>query len=140
MNDVNIVAHRVKSLYRISFSMGRFTLSLKLDTGAKYTVISAGMLDDTLTEDDLKKIIMFGSHARGDYTDESDIDIAVLINKTRKDIDEYKDKLIELSTDIDLRNYVVVNFLCVPNDEFNEKKSYYPIYANIDKEGVIWYE
>lgn len=26
--------------------MGRFTLSLKLDTGAKYTVISAGMLDD----------------------------------------------------------------------------------------------
>ena len=93
-----------------------------------------------IVKDDLKKIIMFGSHARGDYTDESDIDIAVLINKTRKDIDVYKDKLIELSTDIDLRNYVVVNFLCVPNDEFNEKKSYYPIYANIDKEGVIWYE
>ena len=59
MSNVDIVAHRVESLYRISFSMGRFTLSLKLDTGAKYTVISAGMLDDTLTEDKLEKIKSF---------------------------------------------------------------------------------
>lgn len=93
-----------------------------------------------IVKDDLEKIIMFGSHARGDYTSESDIDIAVIINRTRKDIDKYKDELIELSADIDLRNFVVVNFLCVPNEEFKEKKSYYPIYANIEKEGVVWYE
>ena len=89
---------------------------------------------------DLKRIILFGSYARGDFTEESDIDIAVLVMCDRKETRKYKDKLVALSAEIDLENMVVVNFLCLPYLEFNERKAYYPFYANIEKEGKVIYE
>ena len=92
-----------------------------------------------LIQDDLGKIILFGSYARGDYTSESDIDIAVLLTCDRKEMAKYKDRLVKLSAEMDLENMVVVNFICLPYKEFNEKKEYYPFYGNIDKEGQVIY-
>ena len=87
----------------------------------------------------LKQIILFGSYARGDYTEESDIDIAILVDCDRKDTSRYADDLIRLSSEMDLSNMVVDNFICLPYLEFIEKKSYYPFYSNIEKEGRIIY-
>ena len=92
-----------------------------------------------LIRSDLKKIILFGSYARGDYTDESDIDIAVLVGCDRKETVRYKDDLVALSAEMDLKNMVVVNFVCLSYKEFNEKKGYYPYYANIEREGKVIY-
>lgn len=87
----------------------------------------------------LKQIILFGSYARGDYTEESDIDIAVLVDCDRAETSRYRKDLVRLSSEMDLKNMVVVNFVCLPYEEFNEKKSYYPFYANIEKEGKVIY-
>ena len=92
-----------------------------------------------LIQDDLGRIILFGSYARGDFTKESDIDLAVLVMCDREETGKYKDGLVELSAEIDLENMVVVNCVCVPYSEFNEKKRYYPFYANIEKEGKVIY-
>ena len=88
---------------------------------------------------DLRMIILFGSYARGDYTSESDIDIAVLVECDRQGTTRYRDELVALSAEMDLNNRVVVNFVCLPYKEFNERKGYYPFYANIEKEGKIIY-
>ena len=92
-----------------------------------------------LVRDDLKKIILFGSYARGDYTEESDIDIAVLVDCNREETAKYKDGLVVLSADLDLKNMVVVNFICLPYHEFNQRKAYYPFYSNIEAEGKVLY-
>lgn len=92
-----------------------------------------------LIPNDLEKIILFGSYARGDYTEESDIDIAILLTCDRKDTAKYKNGLVELSAEMDLENMVVVNFICIPYSEYNERKQYYPFYANIDREGKVIY-
>ena len=92
-----------------------------------------------LLQDDLKEIILFGSYARGDYTEESDIDIAVLVGCDRKKANKYKEELVEFSAELDLKNLVVVNFVCLPYGEYEEKKSYYPFYSNIAKEGRVLY-
>ena len=92
-----------------------------------------------LIQDNLRRIILFGSYARGDYTEESDIDIAVLVECDRQDTLKFKDGLVALSAEMDLENRVVVNFVCLPYQEFNEKKEYYPFYANIEKEGKVIY-
>ena len=88
-------------------------------------------------QDDLGRIILFGSYARGDFTEESDIDIAVLVMCDREETRKYKDGLVALSAEIDLKNMVVVNFICLPYSEFNEKKEAYPFYANIEREGKV---
>ena len=92
-----------------------------------------------MIEDRLKKIILFGSYARGDQTEGSDIDIAVLVDCDRAEVRKYKHDLVRLSAEMDLENMVVVNFICLPFSEFNARKSYYPFYSNIEKEGKVIY-
>ena len=92
-----------------------------------------------LIKEDLNKIILFGSYARGDNNSDSDIDVAVMINSDRDRISEYSRGLVSISTDIDLNHMVVVNFICLPEREFEARKSIYPFYNNIDREGVVLY-
>lgn len=92
-----------------------------------------------LLQKDLRKIILFGSYARGDCSDESDIDIAVLVEGGRSDSERCGKKLVSFSADMDIERLVVVNFICLPYREFNERKSYYPFFSNIDKEGIVLY-
>lgn len=92
-----------------------------------------------IAKDDLKQIILFGSCARGDYTEESDIDIAVLVDGDRSEAERFRDALVMLSAKLDLIYMVVVNYICLPKDEFDDKKDYYPFYSNIAKEGMVIY-
>ena len=59
MIDVDIVAERVNSVYRLPLNLGKFAPSLKWDTGAKYTVISARALDKELSDDALKQMMVY---------------------------------------------------------------------------------
>ena len=56
MSEIHIVAERVGSTYRIPITLSNSDFGIKLDTGAKYTVISATAIKDTLTEEDLERI------------------------------------------------------------------------------------
>ncbi len=51
----------------------------------------------------VKKIILYGSHAKGTATDESDIDIAVVVNSVEGDLLAAKAMLFQLRRDIDDR-------------------------------------
>lgn len=82
---------------------------------------------------------LFGSCARGDYDDYSDIDIILLTNCNREESEQYTDILIDIVTELALKHMVVVNALCVPYREYEEKKSWYDFFVNIEKEGQIIY-
>ena len=59
MIEVNIVAKRVCSVYEILVNLGKYSPSLKWDTGAKYTVISARMLDDDISDKVLEQMKIY---------------------------------------------------------------------------------
>lgn len=44
----------------------------------------------------LKKVILYGSDARGDYNDQSEVDIMLLVDLTAAEMDAYADQLSEL--------------------------------------------
>lgn len=44
----------------------------------------------------LKQIILYGSYARGDYRDDSDIDLMVLVDLPEGEMDCYSDELSEV--------------------------------------------
>ncbi len=50
-----------------------------------------------------KKIILFGSYARGDFTENSDIDIAVIVDKIEGDFLDLEFQLFKLRRNIDDR-------------------------------------
>lgn len=92
-----------------------------------------------ILKDDIIKIILYGSCARGDYTIDSDIDIALITACDRMDAKKYNDKLANVSMQLAMEYFAVVNFVCLPYTEFMKKKSWYAYFKNIDLEGEVLY-
>ncbi len=90
-------------------------------------------------EKDLVKMLLYGSCARGDFKKYSDVDIALLTKGKRKDNWKYYDKIDEAATEFALKYFAVVNFVLLPYDEFEEKKSWYGYFKNIEREGIELY-
>lgn len=54
----------------------------------------------------LEKIILYGSYARGDNTQESDIDIMLLLNGNVFEIKKFRSQTTEMASDISLEREV----------------------------------
>jgi predicted nucleotidyltransferase len=79
----------------------------------------------------VRRIILFGSYARGDYTEESDIDILIV-----GDVDF--DYVIDLCTKLLLKYGVVINAIIESEEQFN-KKINWSFHRNVLKEGKVLY-
>lgn len=89
--------------------------------------------------DRVKKIILFGSYARGDFNQSSDIDLMILTDLTDDEIIEYRAKVIELAYDIEWDNSfdITISPLVKNIDKFNYWLEALPFYMNVEKEGVV---
>ncbi|MDD6037068.1 MAG: nucleotidyltransferase domain-containing protein [Lachnospiraceae bacterium] len=90
-----------------------------------------------LMQDDLVEMVLYGSCARGDYTEDSDIDIALLTKSNRLKVKKYDEELAAIATELAMRHFAIVNFVCLPYEEFEEKKTWYPYFMNIATEGIV---
>ncbi len=87
----------------------------------------------------VKKIILYGSYARGDYRENSDVDIMILTDLSDSEIIEYRDKVSDIAFDIEFdHNFDVMLSPLVKNiDKFNYWLEALPFYINVEKEGVV---
>lgn len=85
--------------------------------------------------DELLNLILFGSYAKGDYHEESDIDFAIVLKN--KDIIATNEifKITPISSSISLKYNQLVSFLPVSFDKFTESRL--SIYRFIKTEGII---
>ena len=100
------------------------------------------MYDDFVNEvkmiylDNLQAIILFGSVARGTATEESDLDIAILVNSDDRLM---YDKLLDVVVKMDLDNDVVISTTIIEKEQFDTWKDVLPFYKNINREGIqLW--
>ena len=82
------------------------------------------------------KILLYGSFARGDNNEFSDVDIVALINDDRKDIQAALKDVWEVSSELELKYDVIVSPTAIPIEEFEKYKNDLPYYKNINNEGV----
>ena len=85
----------------------------------------------------LKKIILFGSYARGDYDKNSDIDIMILTEFNENEIAKYRIKVREVACDIELDNDIIISPMVRNIEQYNERIDVIPFYTNVQKEGVV---
>ena len=85
--------------------------------------------------DDLVKVILYGSYARGDYHADSDIDILALVNYDDKTIWKYRDKLVSAMVNLDDKYSVYTSIKTNNIDHFNYWKDDMPYYKNVIKDG-----
>lgn len=89
--------------------------------------------------DKLRAVILYGSVARGTQTDESDVDIMVLVDGNSAELKEYDEKLSDVSTDIALKYLKVFSIIDVSYKEYQDWRNISPFYKNVAKEGVVLY-
>ena len=90
-----------------------------------------------LLEKRLKKVILYGSYARGDYNNLSDIDIMILTDFSDAEIEEYRDKISDIAFDIELDTGYIISPIIRNIDIFKVRTNYIPFYHNVEKEGVV---
>lgn len=88
--------------------------------------------------DELKEIILFGSYARGDFDEESDVDIAIIMEIPHESESKFNKQIVEIMSDLyEIYGYSTVLSPIVISMEFFEKwKNDLPFYRNVDREGV----
>lgn len=87
----------------------------------------------------LREIILYGSYARGDFRDDSDIDIMILLDISDSEIKEYRHALSDMTYDFNMDNDVDVKPIAKNVVHFNKWVTNYPFYSNIKKDGVVLY-
>ncbi len=87
----------------------------------------------------VKRIILYGSYARGDFNKSSDIDIMILTDLTDDEIVEYRSKISDIAYDIEYDNEfdITLSPLIKNIDKFNYWLEALPFYMNVKREGVI---
>ncbi len=86
--------------------------------------------------DDVVRIILYGSYARGDYQNDSDIDIVAIVRGDRVDLQNRLKKIWDISSDLELEYGTIVSPTVIPFSEFEKYKDDLPYYKNIQNEGV----
>ena len=85
----------------------------------------------------LKKIILYGSYARGEQSENSDIDIMILTDLNDEELIEYRGKIRDLACDIEMENDVIISPLVRNIEMYNKRVNVIPFYHNVQSEGVI---
>ena len=88
---------------------------------------------EVLYKERLKSIILYGSWARDEATEDSDIDLVVVLGgdvAAGKEID----RMIDIITDINLKYGVLLSVCPVSEEDYNTINS--PLLLNVRKEGV----
>lgn len=86
----------------------------------------------------LVSVILYGSVARGTQTDESDIDIAVMLRN--KENNEMKERMTDIIVDLELEHNKVLSILRIDYEKFKVWEDTMPFYKNMKKDGVILWQ
>ncbi len=76
---------------------------------------------------------LYGSEARGDARNNSDIDLLILVDKPSLS-DEEEDSIFAPLYQIELQTGVIINPLIMPKQEWGQNVT--PFYINVENEGV----
>ncbi len=82
-----------------------------------------------------RSAILFGSYARGDHDDESDIDLLILVDLPAEQIGAYRERMDHLCGQILFDYGVVLSALEKDVTTYEKYREVLPFYQNIEREG-----
>lgn len=92
-----------------------------------------------LFENKLDSVILYGSCAREENTEESDIDVMILVNEDEVILKKYEDKITDIMVDLSLESGVVVSLYLESIDNYRERVKVLPFLMNVERDGIKLY-
>jgi len=84
--------------------------------------------------DQLSKIILYGSYSRGEQTEDSDVDLAIVLKGNIRSFKEI-DKMTAIAGEIDLKYNILLSLHPVSEKDYESCKT--PLLINIHEEEII---
>ena len=91
---------------------------------------------DTFT-DRLDRVYLYGSYARSDYDNESDIDFLIIVDTSQEEACAKHTEVRNHMPGIDLEFDILVSCCVTSSEVFNQFVNDLPFYSNVIKEGII---
>ena len=85
--------------------------------------------------DDIEAIYLYGSYARGDFDEDSDIDFATVVRGDPHDLSKRRNEVRDDAVRMDLEPDVITLPMVIGSEIFNTYKNEGGYYGNIFKEG-----
>lgn len=85
----------------------------------------------------LKEVVLFGSYARGDADEGSDVDVLVLVDLSREEIVGYRRDVAAIASEYLFSNDLLFSPIIENEAFFNQHREILPFYQNIAREGVL---
>lgn len=84
----------------------------------------------------IKDAYLYGSYARGDYHEESDVDILLTVDQPQSVISNHRSDIAELSSELSLKHDITVSISVKPTEQFERLMDVLPFYKNVKREGI----
>ena len=85
----------------------------------------------------MKKMILYGSYARGDYRDDSDIDVMFLVDLSGDELEKTEFQVWDMTYDFNMDCGFDISTKMKNIDHFNYWKEDDAFFYNVDNEGVV---
>ena len=86
-----------------------------------------------ILKNNLSKLIVYGSYARGDYKENSDIDVMILTPLSKEEIEQVENSIF----DLELESGIVINPVLENEAHYRYWLGALPFYDNVEKAGIV---
>ena len=101
------------------------------------TVVSTLALQiKTVLGNKLTSVILFGSYARGDFEEGSDVDVMVLIDAPHDSINDYWNDVADIAFELGWEHGLLISPVIQSSEIFNKYKNASGFFKNVLVEGV----
>ena len=107
---------------------------IELDTAMHFLAEEAARV----FQDKLCEVILFGSYARGDQDEESDVDVMILAHVPPAQCSAYRKQMEPAASRIGMEYDVVVSICVQDIAQFNQWFNVLPFYQNVRREGIVF--
>ena len=88
-------------------------------------------------KDRLDKVYLYGSYARGDYNNESDIDIMIIADIPREEARSVYKKIWSLIGNLDIEHEIIISIHVTDSKMYYQYINDLPFYMNVQREGIM---
>jgi predicted nucleotidyltransferase len=90
--------------------------------------------------DNLLRVVLFGSKARGDFDDESDLDVLIVARMPEGDYRRHWNEIVDLTWDIELAFGIVTSLIVKSEGDYATMRKHRLLLArNIEQDGIeLW--
>ncbi|MFH1562065.1 MAG: nucleotidyltransferase domain-containing protein [Nitrospirota bacterium] len=94
---------------------------------------------ENIFKNKLKSVVLFGSYARGNYNNESDMDVMALVDMSNEELSKYYGVVVDAVFDLEIEQGIIISVIKKNYQNYNKYLNILPFYKNVYNDGVIIY-